>query len=87
MGVSVRRRCGGPRADGRRGTPFFAINGHLREEHNFGGNVVFQAGWLWRGNRTRTLRAGFHYYNGKSNQFEFFDNFEEQIGGGLWCEF
>ncbi len=69
------------------GVPFFAINGHLREEHNYGGNVVFQAGWLWRGNSTRTVRVGFHYFNGKSNQFEFFDNFEEQIGGGVWCEF
>jgi hypothetical protein len=69
------------------GTPFLAINGHLREEHNYGGNVVFQAGLLWRGNGTQTFRAGFHYFNGKSNQFEFFDQFEEQIGGGLWCEF
>ena len=34
------------------------------------------------GNSTRTLRIGFHYFNGKSNQFEFFDQFEEQIGGG-----
>jgi hypothetical protein len=69
------------------GTPFFAINGHLREEHNFGGNVAFQAGWLWRGNSTRTLRLGFHYFNGKTNQWEFFDQFEEQIGGGLWYDF
>jgi hypothetical protein len=76
-----------PGPTGAAGAPFFAINGHLREEHNFGGNVVFQAGWLWRGNSTRTLRTGLHYYNGKSNQFEFFDNFEEQIGGGLWYEF
>jgi hypothetical protein len=69
------------------GTPFFAINGHLREEHDFGGNVVFQAGWLWRGNSTRTMRLGFHYFNGKTNQWEFFDQFEEQIGGGLWYDF
>ncbi|HYO26343.1 MAG TPA: DUF1207 domain-containing protein [Lacipirellulaceae bacterium] len=69
------------------GTPFLSVNGHLREEHNYGGNLVFQAGWLWRGNSTRTLRLGFHYYNGKSNQFEFFDQFEEQLGGGLWYDF
>jgi hypothetical protein len=76
-----------PGPTGWAGTPFFAINGHLREEHNFGGNVVFQAGWLWRGNSTRLMRVGFHYFNGKSNQFEFFDQFEEQIGGGLWYDF
>jgi hypothetical protein len=69
------------------GTPFLAINGHLREEHNYGGNVVLEAGWLWRGNSTGTLRTGFHYFNGKSNQFQFFDNFEEQIGGGVWYDF
>jgi hypothetical protein len=69
------------------GTPFMAVNGHIREEVDYGGNVVAQLGWLWRGNSTRTLRTGFHYFNGKSNQFEFFDQFEEQIGGGLWYEF
>ena len=51
------------------------------------GNVVLEAGWLWRGNSTGTLRTGFHYFNGKSNQFQFFDNFEEQIGGGVWYDF
>jgi hypothetical protein len=76
-----------PGPTGWAGTPFFAINGHLREEHDFGGNVVFQAGWLWRGNSTRLMRVGFHYYNGKTNQLEFFDQFEEQIGGGLWYDF
>jgi hypothetical protein len=69
------------------GVPFFSFNGHLREEHNFGGNLVFQAGWLWRGHSTQTTRVGFHYFNGKTNQFEFFDNFEEQIGGGVWYDF
>jgi hypothetical protein len=69
------------------GAPFVSVNGHLREEHDFGGNVVLQAGWLWRGNTTRTLRLGFHYFNGKTNQFEFFDQFEEQLGGGVWYDF
>lgn len=69
------------------GTPFLAVNGHLREEVNFGGNVVVQAGWLWRGDQTQTLRFGLHYYNGKSNQFEFYDSFEEQLGLGLWYDF
>ncbi len=69
------------------GTPFLALNGHLREEVDFGGNMVFQAGWLWQGQNDNRLRLGFHYFNGKSNQFEFFDEFEEQIGGGLWYEY
>jgi hypothetical protein len=76
-----------PGPTGAIGTPFVAVNGHIREELDYSGNVVLQAGWLWRGTGTRVLRVGFHYYNGKSNQFEFFDQFEEQIGGGLWYDF
>lgn len=76
-----------PGPTGTRGTPFFAINGHLREEVNFGGNLAVQAGWLWRGRTDRVLRTGLHYYNGKSSQFEFFDDFEQQLGVGLWQEY
>jgi len=76
-----------PGPTGRWGTPFFAVNGHVREELDYGGNVVAQAGWLWRGNSSQTLRTGVHYFNGKSSQLEVFDQFEEQIGGGVWYEF
>jgi len=76
-----------PGPTGARGTPFFAFNGHLREEVDFGGNLAFQAGWLWRGQTGHLLRTGLHYYNGKSSQFEFFDTFEQQIGVGLWQEY
>ena len=63
------------------------MNGHLREEVDFGGNLVVQAGWLWRGQSGRVLRTGLHYYNGKSNQFQFFNTFEQQVGLGIWQEF
>lgn len=76
-----------PGPTGQEGTPFIALNGHLREEVDFGGNFVAQAGWLWRGDTGRTLRVGGHYQNGKSSQFEFFDQFEQQIGGGIWADF
>lgn len=76
-----------PGPTGARGTPFAAFNGHLREDVDFGGNFVAQAGWLWRGESTSTLRLGLHYFNGKTNQFEFFDKFEQQVGGGLWYDF
>ena len=76
-----------PGPTGSRGTPFVAVNGHLREEVNFGGNLVAQAGWLWRGRSGRVVRTGLHYFNGKSNQFEFFNQFEQQIGWGLWQEY
>ena len=75
-----------PGPTGIHGTPFAAVNGHLREAVDFGGNFVAQAGWLWRGDSGRTLRMGAQYYNGKSNQYEFFDEFEQQIGFGIWYD-
>lgn len=76
-----------PGPTGAIGTPFFAVNGHLREEVDYGGNMVAQAGWLWRGNTGRVIRTGVHYHNGKSNQYEFSDEFEQQIGVGLWYDY
>jgi hypothetical protein len=76
-----------PGPTGPAGTPFLAVNGRMREEHDFGGDVSVQVGWLRRGVLGQTLRFGAHYYNGKSSQFQFFDNFEEQIGLGVWYDF
>jgi hypothetical protein len=70
-----------------RGAPFFAINGSIREELNYSGNFVLQAGWAWRGETSHLLRTGFHYYNGLSDQYSFYRNFEHQVGGGLWYDF
>ncbi len=69
------------------GAPFAAVNGHLREEADFGGNVTVEAGWAWRGPSGHLLRVGLHYLNGKSNQFQFFRRHEEQIGLGLWFDY
>jgi hypothetical protein len=70
------------------GAPFAAVNGYLREDVNFGGNVVAQCGWQWRGGGPGHLfRVGLEYYNGKSDQFEFFNQYESRIGGGLWYDF
>jgi len=75
------------RATGIRGAPFFAVNGSIREELNYSGNFVLQAGWAWRGQSSHLLRTGFHYYNGLSDPYSFYRNFEQQIGGGLWYDF
>ncbi len=70
------------------GAPFFAINTHLRQELNYSGNLSVMAGWAWMSGRDRhLLRLGMHYYNGKSNQYSFYDTFEEQFGFGLWYDF
>ncbi len=72
---------------GFRGAPFMAVNGHLHQEVNFGGNLTVQAGWAWRGDTGRLFRMGLHYLNGKSDQAQFYREFEQQIGAGLWYDF
>ncbi len=75
-------------ATGPRGKPFAAVNGHLREEVDFGGNVVLQAGWAWRGSPSSgMLRTGVEYYNGKNDQFSFFNDSEQKFGFGVWYDY
>ena len=70
-----------------RGDPFFAINGHLREELDFGGNVVVQTGWQWRGDSGHLFRLGMQYYSGMSDQFEFYNEYEDKLGFGIWYDY
>jgi hypothetical protein len=75
-------------ATGIRGAPFAAVNAHLREEVNYGGNLVLQAGWAWRGSPASGMfRTGVEYYNGKSDQYSFFDQSEQKIGYGIWYDY
>lgn len=71
------------------GGPFVALNGHLRQELDFGGNFALQAGWAWRGAgiSAGVLRTGLYYYDGGSPQFSFYSEHEQQIGWGLWYDF
>jgi len=73
---------------GFKGSPFFAINGHLREEFNFGGGLNVLFGWQWRSSVTdHVLRIGGQYFNGKSLQYSFFNRHEQLIGVGIWYDF
>ncbi|MDX1961882.1 MAG: DUF1207 domain-containing protein [Pirellulales bacterium] len=73
---------------GPRGAPFVALHGHLREEVNYSGNFVTQVGWAWRdGPSARLFRVGFEYFNGLSDQYQFWNLFEEKLGLGLWYDF
>ena len=75
------------RPESRFGSPFFAVNGRIREEVDFGGNLTAQTGWQWRGETGNLLRLGFHYFNGKSDAYQFFTEHEEHFGIGLWYDF
>jgi hypothetical protein len=69
------------------GAPFLAVNGHLRQANDFGGNVCLETGWQWRGRSGHLARVGLHYLNGMSEQTQFYNRFEEQIGVGLWYDY
>ncbi len=72
----------------RGGAPFFAVYGDLRQELNFGGYFVVQAGWQWRGGPSmHTFRIGVQYVNGASTQYEFYNQFAQQTGFGVWYDF
>ena len=69
------------------GAPFFAVNGRIREEVDFGGSVTVQTGWQWRGETGRLFRLGVHYFNGKTDQYQFFEEHEEQFAFGVWYDY
>ncbi|MCU0959707.1 MAG: DUF1207 domain-containing protein [Pirellulaceae bacterium] len=73
---------------GFRGAPFLAVNGHIRQEVDFGGNLTAMTGWSWLSEEDRhLLRLGVQYYNGKSSQYSFYNRFEDAIALGLWYDF
>jgi hypothetical protein len=76
-----------PVPTGLRPRPFFAVNSHLRQEVDYGGNLVVQSGWAWRSDGGQLFRVGVQYYTGKSDQYEFFNQFEDKIGFGMWYDF
>ena len=77
-----------PSIDLRQPQPFFAANVGLREDVNFGGGVNIVTGLQWRGaNSDHLFRFGVEYYNGKSYQYEIFDEHEELLGIGFWFDF
>jgi len=72
----------------RGGAPFAAVYGNLRQELDYGGFFVIQAGWQWRGGAAmKTFRLGVEYINGGSSQYEFFNQFEQQTGFGIWFDY
>ena len=73
---------------GWRGTPFAAINGHLREDFDFDGTVNMVAGWQWPSAESgRVVRWGVQYHKGQALQYSFFDKDEELFGIGVWFDF
>jgi hypothetical protein len=72
---------------GPRPAPFIAVNGHLRQDVDFGGNVTVQSGLAWRGVTGHLFRIGMHCYVGMSDQYEFYDQYESKVGLGVWYDY
>jgi hypothetical protein len=73
---------------GLHGAPYAAVNGLLREEVNYSGSLTVQAGWAWReGPSAHLLRVGLEYFNGLSDQGQFWNQFEQKIGAGIWFDY
>jgi hypothetical protein len=69
------------------GAPFLAVNVHLHQEVDFGGQLTAQTGWQWRSAVGRSLRTGVQFQTGKTNQYEFFTTSETQLGWGFWYDY
>jgi hypothetical protein len=69
------------------GTPFVALNGHLRQENNFKGNLRAQIGWLWRNRNGQTFRIGAQYFSGLDDSYQFYNQYQQAVGFGLWYDF
>ncbi|QDU57977.1 DUF1207 domain-containing protein [Aeoliella mucimassa] len=76
-----------PGVTGRAGTPFFATNGHLRQEIDFGGDYTAQVGWLWRGGSGSQFRTGFNFQTGHSNYYQWYNESEKQFGWAIWYDY
>lgn len=69
------------------GKPYLAVNARLRQEVDFGGSLNAQTGLQWRGANGQLLRLGATYMNGMSDQVQFSNQWEQQIGLGLWYDY
>ena len=87
LGVPVWRRLADRRRYGHLRSAFFAVNARLRQEVDYGGNLTVQGGWAWRGRAGQLFRVGLDYFNGESDQVQFLNQFEQQIGAGVWYDF
>ena len=64
-----------------------ALNGDFRQDVDYAGTLVVQAGWQWRSHAGHVFRVGGRYFTGKGEQFQFLDQDEAKVGAGIWCDF
>ena len=73
---------------GFRGSPFVAINGHLRQEVAFGGSVNVQVGWQWLNGGTGTrMRSASNTSMARTNSTSSSTNSCSRYGIGVWYDY
>jgi hypothetical protein len=75
------------RPTGLAGAPFIALNGVIRQDVNYSGSLTAEAGWQWRGVTGHLFRFGAQYFTGKSEERQFFNQYENYIGLGVWYDY
>ena len=69
------------------GAPFMAVNVDLREDVDYSGNVTGELGWQWRGASGHLFRVGAQGFSGYSDQRQFYHQYENYFGGGIWYDY
>ena len=69
------------------GAPFAAINSKIEEDLNYSGNVSVEAGWQWRGPTGHTFRLGLDCFDGFDFQRQFYNQYVQFLGGGIWYDY
>ena len=65
-----------------------SLDVRLREEVDWGGSINMLAGWQWMSDsNTGTLRTGLQFFNGKSMQYQFFQEDNQMVGFGVWYDY
>jgi Protein of unknown function (DUF1207) len=75
--------------NGWRGSPFFGVNGHFRQDRDWDAkNLSVAGGWQWRSEATnQRFRLGAQYVDGDSVQWSFPGKKESMLGWGLWLDY
>jgi hypothetical protein len=69
------------------GSPFAAFNCQFREDVDYEGIYVLQAGWQWKNMNSHLFRVGAQFFTGKSEQLQFLEQNEEKVGVGIWYDY
>lgn len=70
-----------------KGSPFAAFHCRLSEDNNFGETLSLHLGWQWKSLYQQTFRTGLYFMSGYSDQYQFYNVRERQVGWGAWFDF